>query len=64
MAILHYIKNCRLVQAKRNVLNKAVSRADETPTFDEDFLDTKLELKNKHQNSSFFNVFVDLKNYI
>ena len=34
---------CRLVQAKRNVLKKVVSRAGETPTFDEDFLDTKLE---------------------
>ena len=33
--IPHYIKNFRLVQAKRNVLKKVVSRADETPTFDE-----------------------------
>ena len=35
MVIPHYIKNFRLVQAKRNVLKKVVSRADETPTFDE-----------------------------
>ena len=41
-------KNFRLVQAKRNVLKKVVSHADESPTFDEDFLDTKLELKKKH----------------
>ena len=35
MFIPHYIKNFRLVQAKRNVLKKVVSRAYKTPTFDE-----------------------------
>ena len=50
MAMLHYIKNFRLVQAKRNVLKKVVSRADETLTFDEGFLDTNLELKKSIKN--------------
>ena len=45
MDISHYIENNRFVQAKRNVLKKVVSRADETPTFDQDFLNTNLELK-------------------
>ena len=44
MAMLHFMKNFRLVQAKRNVLKKVVSRADDTPIFDEYFLDTELEL--------------------
>ena len=50
MAISHYIKNFRLVQAKRNVLKKVVSRADATPTFDELYLlDATLELKKTYQ---------------
>ena len=58
MVIPHYIKNFRLVQAKRNVLKKVVSRADETPTFDEGLSGHNLVAQKKvPKNSSFFDVF-------
>ena len=57
MDISHYIENCRFVQAKINVLKKDVSCADETPTFDEDFLNKNLELKKKYPRLKHFDVF-------
>ena len=57
MDISHYIENSRFVQAKRNVLKKVVSRAEETPTFDQDFLNTNLELQKKYQKLKLFQPF-------
>ena len=65
MFIPHYIKNFRLVQAKRNVLKKIVSRADKTPTFDEGLSGHNLVAqKNISKTQSFFDVFSDLGKYI
>ena len=65
MAMLHYIKNCRLVQAKRNVLKKIVSRADETPTFDEGLSGHNLAAQKKvSKTQAFLMFFSDLGKYI
>ena len=55
--IPHYIKNFRLVQAKRNVLKKVVSRADETPTFDEGLSGHNLVAQKKVSKTQAFSMF-------
>jgi len=55
--IPHYIKNFRLVQAKRNVLKKVVSRADETPTFDEGLSGHNLVAQKKVSKTKAFFIF-------
>ena len=65
MFIPHYIKNFRLVQAKRNVLKKVVSRADETPTFDEGLSGHNLVAQKKiSKTQAFLMFFSDLGKYI
>ena len=54
IVIAHYIEKLSLVQAKRNVLKKIVSRADKTPTFDQGLSGHNLGTQKRYQKRNVF----------
>jgi hypothetical protein len=58
IAIAHYIEKLSLVQVKRNVLKKVVSRANKTPTFGEGLSGHNLGAQKKISKTQAFSTLV------